>query len=960
MINRRPFKLTAAAAYTLGAGLSITAVLFGAVGALEYSKMQLAFEQRADQRTAAIQSGLNDAVEVLAVTNQLFVASAPVSRSQFQTFTAPLLQRYPFIQAFNYHRWLEDAARPAFEAQMRREFPGYAIREMADGQPVTAPRKAHYSVVEYLEPMAGNERAFGLDAGYRPEIRLAMEEVLRTGKPASTGLLPLAQATGKEHGLIMLMPVYRPGMPLDDYGQRQEAWQGDTAIVIRATTLVRKILEADGLLQDYDALLQVRVADGLVFSHGAVQESADTAPVRWLSWQQRSDYRKQFTVLGKEWEVRINALPRPFLADHIGSISTLAGGILSSLLMAAFVQSLVLRSRRVQMLVDARTAELRQSNERLNADVLARKRTERALLDSEQRFRRLLALSSDWYWEQDANLRFTSITGGFFDKGHIRPERFIGKTRWDATPGLQATRWGRDHMARLEARLPFSHFEYAIEGDDGVLRWYSTSGEPVYDAKGEFKGYRGTGAEITERKLSEQRIHHIAHHDALTGLPNRMLLQDRLAQAIAYANRSGHHMWVLLIDLDRFKFVNDSLGHKAGDILLKTVAQRLSGSVRESDTVARLSGDEFVAILSESNDAPLTPDVVQRVMNAVAQPVMLEGKEFLVTCSIGVAAYDGSVGDEAQHLIEHADIAMYAAKKQGRNGFRFYLPCMNEEALERLRIENALRNALARGEFMLHYQPQADLGDGAITGVEALLRWQHPEMGVVAPDRFIGLAEETGLIVPIGMWALQSACAQGKAWNDWRAAHGQPPLRIAVNLSARQFMQPSLASHVAQVLEETGLPPACLELELTESVFMNDVNQAATLLHGLKALGVTLSIDDFGTGYSSLSYLRSFPIDVLKIDRSFVNDIATDADDEAIVVSIIALAHNLKLRVVAEGVESREQLEYLRRHGCDQIQGYYFSRPVAPLQFEQMLRENKHLGWAELAPLAWMEAGTGT
>jgi diguanylate cyclase (GGDEF)-like protein/PAS domain S-box-containing protein len=958
MINRRQFKLTAAAAYTLGAGLSITAALFAAVGALEYSKMQLAFEQRADQRTAAIQSGLNDAVEVLAVTNQLFVASAPVSRSQFRTFTAPLLQRYPFIQAFNYHRLLEESARPAFEARMRREFPGYAITEMADGRAIAAPHKARYSVVDYLEPLAGNERAFGLDAGYRPEIRQAMEDILRTGKPASTGLLPLAQAVGREQGVVMLMPVYQPGMPVDDYGQRQAAWQGDTAIVIRATTLVRKILEADGLLQDYDALLQVRVADGLVFSHGEVPAPADAVPVRWLSWQQRTDYRKHFTVLGKEWEVRISALPRPFLADHIGSISTLAGGILSSLLMAAFVQSLVLRSRRVQMLVDARTAELRHSNERLNADVLARKRTERALLDSEQRFRRLLALSSDWYWEQDAHLRFTSITGGFFDKGHIRPERFIGKTRWDATPGMQSTRWGRDHMARLEARLPFSHFEYAIEGDDGVLRWYSTSGEPVYDAKGEFKGYRGTGAEITERKLSEQRIHHIAHHDALTGLPNRMLLQDRLAQAIAYANRSSHHMWVLLIDLDRFKFVNDSLGHKAGDILLKTVAQRLSGSVRESDTVARLSGDEFVAILSESHDAPLAPDVVQRVMNAVAQPVMLEGKEFLVTCSIGVAVYDGSVGDEAQHLIEHADIAMYAAKKQGRNGFRFYLPCMNEEALERLRIENALRQALARSEFMLHYQPQADLGDGAITGVEALLRWQHPEMGVVAPDRFIGLAEETGLIVPIGMWALKSACAQGKAWNDWRSAHGQPPLRMAVNLSARQFTQPDLAERIAEVLEETGLPPACLELELTESVFMNDVAQAVGLLHNLKALGVTLSIDDFGTGYSSLSYLRSLPIDVLKIDRSFVNDIATDEDDEAIVVSIIALAHNLKLRVVAEGVESREQLEYLRRHDCDQIQGYYFSRPVAPLQFEQMLRDNKHLGWAELAPLAWVEAGT--
>jgi diguanylate cyclase (GGDEF)-like protein/PAS domain S-box-containing protein len=958
MINRRQFKLTAAAAYTLGAGLSITAALFGAVGTLEYSKLQLAFEQRADQRTAALHSGLNDAVEVLAVTNQLFVANTQVSRSQFHAFTEPLLQRYPFIQAFNYHRLLEESARPAFEAQMRRDFPGYAITEMADGRPISAPRKVRYSVVDYLEPMAGNEPAFGLDAAYRPEIREVMEQVLRTGKAASTGLLPLAQGAGKEFGLIMLMPVYRPGMPVADYAQRQAAWQGDTAIVIRATNLVRKILEADGLLQDYDALLQVRVADGLVFSHGAAPVTTDNAPARWLAWQQRSDYRKHFTVLGKEWEVRISALPRPFLADHLGSISTLAGGILSSLLMAAFVQSLVLRSRRVQMLVDARTAELRQSNERLNADVLARKRTERALLDSEQRFRRLLALSSDWYWEQDTHLRFTSITGGFFDKGQIRPERFIGKTRWDATPGMAATRWGRDHMARLEARLPFSHFEYAIEGDDGVLRWYSTSGEPVYDAKGDFKGYRGTGAEITERKLSEQRIRHIAHHDALTGLPNRMLLQDRLAQAIAYANRSGHHLWVLLIDLDRFKFVNDSLGHKAGDILLKTVAQRLSGSVRESDTVARLSGDEFVAILSESAEAPLTPDVVQRVMNAVAQPIMLEGKEFLVTCSIGVAAYDGSVGDEAQHLIEHADIAMYAAKKQGRNGFRFYLPCMNEEALERLRIENALRKALERSEFMLHYQPQVDLGDGAITGVEALLRWQHPEMGVVAPDRFIGLAEETGLIVPIGMWALRSACAQGKAWNDWRAAHGQAPLRMAVNLSARQFTQPDLVAQVALVLDETGLPPACLELELTESVFMNDVTQAVGLLHDLKALGVTLSIDDFGTGYSSLSYLRSFPIDVLKIDRSFVNDIATDEDDEAIVVSIIALAHNLKLRVVAEGVESREQLEYLRRHDCDQIQGYYFSRPVAPLQFEQMLRENKHLGWAELAPLAWVEAGT--
>ncbi|SFV14169.1 bifunctional diguanylate cyclase/phosphodiesterase [Pseudoduganella namucuonensis] len=975
MTTRRPSKLALAAACTLGAGLAVTALLFSAVGRLEHSAARLAFEQRADQRTAALQSGLDDAVEVLAVTSQLFQTVAPVTRGQFHDFTRPLLARHPFIQAFNYHRMLAHAERGPYEARMRREFPGFQIMGIEDGRLAPAPDKPWYNVVDYLEPLAGNERAFGLDASYHPQIRQAIESMLADGRPAATGLIKLAQSIGNESGMVMLMPVYRPGMPTATSAQRHAAWLGDVATVIRATTLVRKILEGDGLLRDPQLALQVSVgapgaASSVVFSQGDMAQGTASASatafarlpgwLEWMDWTHRGEYRRGFTVLGKNWEVRLAALPRPFVEQHLGSLSTLVGGILFSVLMAAFVHTLVLRSRRVQMLVDARTADLQRSNERLNADVASRKRTERALQESEQRFRRLLALSSDWYWEQDVHYCFTSITGGFFDKGHISPERFIGKTRWDNAPEMLTTRWGREHIAKLEARLPFSHLEYAITGDDGVLRWFSTSGEPVYDATGDFRGYRGTGNEITERKLSEQRIQHIAHHDVLTGLPNRVLLQDRLAQAIAYANRSGHPMWVLLIDLDRFKFVNDSLGHKAGDILLKAVAARLQSSVRESDTVARLSGDEFVAILSEYPDAQLSPDIVQRVMNAVAQPVILEGKEFFVTCSIGVAAYDGTVGNQAHHLIEHADIAMYAAKKQGRNGFRFYQPVMNEEALERLRIEGALRKALERGEFVLHYQPQVDLGDGAITGAEALLRWQHPELGVVAPARFIGLAEETGLIVPIGVWALRTACAQARVWHDARVADGQAPLRMAVNLSARQFSQPDLAQCIADVLEETGLPPACLELELTESVFMDDVTQAVGLLHELKALGVTLAIDDFGTGYSSLSYLRSFPIDVLKIDRSFVNDLATDTDDEAIVVSIIALAHNLKLRVVAEGVESREQLEYLRRHDCDQIQGYYFSRPVGPLQFEQMLRDNKHLGRADIAAPARVEAETGT
>jgi len=946
--RRRSTPVSYAAALTLGAGLAATAVLFLAVSRLEYGKLSLGFQQRSAARVAAIQRGLDDAIEVLTVTNQLFRTVTPVTREQFNVFTRPLLHRYPFIQAFNFHRVMTRNEMLAYEQDMRRTWPQFRVTELKDGAIVPAPERPYYNVIDYLEPMQGNEPAFGMDVSPNKTVRSAIDHILRTGRPASTALLHLAQDPRQRNSFVMIMPVYRPNAPLNTYEQRHAAWIGDTAAVIRAPHLVHTILQYGGLLDDAELLLRVYIGpqagDGT-----AVYTTGQPAPVpgaldflpNWLALDFRNSETHSFDVLDQPWQVKIDALPRPFLADHLGSLSTLLGGILFSILGAAFVHTLVQRSRRVQLLVDARTADLQRSNEKLNADVAARQRTERALQESEQRFRRLLALSSDWYWEQDEKYRFTHITSGFFEKGHLNKDDYLGQTRWQANPDMLNTKWGREHQALLEARLPFSNLEYPLVGNDGVTRWFQTSGEPVYDNKGVFKGYRGTGSEITERKLAEQRIQHIAHHDVLTGLPNRMLLQDRLSQAIAYANRSGHPLWVMLIDLDRFKFVNDTMGHKAGDLLLKTIASRLQSSVRESDTVARLSGDEFVAILSEYPDESLSPDIVGRVMRALSQPVLLEGKEFAVTCSIGVAVYEAD-GTPAQHLIEHADIAMYSAKKLGRNCYQFYQPEMNEEAQERLRIEGALRKALERGEFVLHYQPQADLGSGEIVGVEALLRWQHPELGMVPPDRFIGLAEETGLIVPIGAWVLQTACAQARAWLD----EGLPELRMSVNLSARQFAQPGLVDAIGKVLAETGLPPRCLELELTESVFMNDVAKAVGLLHELKALGVTLSIDDFGTGYSSFSYLRNFPIDVLKIDRSFVGDIrseADEADQAAIVVSIIALARNLKLRVIAEGVETEAQLGFLRGHGCDEMQGYFFSRPIAAEGLQKMLSERRVL-----------------
>jgi diguanylate cyclase (GGDEF)-like protein/PAS domain S-box-containing protein len=556
-------------------------------------------------------------------------------------------------------------------------------------------------------------------------------------------------------------------------------------------------------------------------------------------------------------------------------------------------------------------------------------------------------MSSDWYWEQDEELRFVSVTGDFREKSGIAVERILGKRRWDYVPALADTAAGREHIACLAAREPFKNLEYRTVDENGEERWFCINGEPIFDDNGRFTGYRGTGSDITARKLTEQRVHHVAQHDVLTGLPNRSLLQDRLSQAVAYANRSGHPVWVMLIDLDRFKFVNDSMGHKAGDVLLMTVAARLRSSLRDTDTVARLSGDEFVVIVSQHEDQPLSSDIVQRVMDSVAQPMMLGPKEFFVTCSIGVAAYP-SDGTPAESLIEHADIAMYRAKKLGRNNFQFYTPAMNEESLERVRIESALHNALERNEFVLHYQPQVDLQTGRIVGMEALIRWKHPELGMVPPSRFVGVAEDTGLIVPIGAWVMRTACAQNKVWQD----AGLGSLRVAVNLSARQFSAADLVSGIEQVLSDTGLDPSCLELELTESLFMSDVTPAVELLHRMKSLGIKLSIDDFGTGYSSFSYLSRFPIDVLKIDRSFVNDITHDANDAAIVASIIALAHNLRLSVIAEGVETAEQLDYLRHQGCDEMQGYYFSRPLPAQEFEQLLRQHRSLAAPEDEPQA--------
>jgi diguanylate cyclase (GGDEF)-like protein/PAS domain S-box-containing protein len=486
-------------------------------------------------------------------------------------------------------------------------------------------------------------------------------------------------------------------------------------------------------------------------------------------------------------------------------------------------------------------------------------------------------------------------------------------------------------VERLMARGTLAGIELALRRRDGSPVWVLANAsllgseqEPVIE---------GTLVDITQRKYVESQLVHQAYHDALTGLPNRMLFQDRLTQALALARRSGCGLAVLFLDLDQFKLVNDTLGHAAGDRLLQRVAARLRRTMRLSDTVARVGGDEFGLLMPDVKRGSQAARMAEKILATVARPVEIDGQRLYVTTSIGIGLYPAD-GSEAEALLTSADIAMYRAKELGRNGFQLCSPAMNARSQARLTLENDLRQGIERQELRLFYQPQIDLASGRTTGVEALLRWQHPTRGLVPPDAFIGVAEEARLIVPIGEWALRHACEQAVAW----VVAGQPQRRMAVNLSAVQLQQRSLPAAIHRILVETGLDPRRLEVEITESAAIQNAALTVEMLTALRGMGVRIALDDFGTGHAALAYLRQFPIDALKVDRSFVADIAVSPQGRAIIKAIISLAHGLGIRVVAEGVETEEQLRFLADAGCDEYQGFLASAPLPPAQLGPLFR----------------------
>jgi len=486
-----------------------------------------------------------------------------------------------------------------------------------------------------------------------------------------------------------------------------------------------------------------------------------------------------------------------------------------------------------------------------------------------------------------------------------------------------------DHLKR---RIPYV-VDYRKRSKAGPYRWFHARGQALWDESGRATLMAGVVHDITPYREAEARIDFLANHDELTKLPNRALIRDRISQSLVQARRNGAQFAVMFLDLDRFKVINDAYGHPTGDALLVEAACRLKRLMREEDTVARLGGDEFLLLLPNLRRSADAYVVAQKILDAFERPLTMGALQAHVNTSIGVALYPQD-GHDVDTLVRNADVAMYRSKDLGGGVYQFFNAEMSRQTQRRVQLETHLRLALGRNELEVRYQPKVDIASGRLTGCEALTSWKHPAIGAVPPSQFIPVAEESGLIVPIGDWVLQTACAQNKAWLD----EGLGPIAVAVNVSARQFLRQDVVAWVMDTLRTTGLPPRLLELELTESLIAEDPDKVAATIRTLRAEGVRFSIDDFGTGYSSLGYLKRFPVDSLKIDQSFVKNVGTEPDDEAISLAVISLGHSLRLKVIAEGVETEAQRDFLLKHGCDEIQGYLFSRPLPPRELAETLR----------------------
>ena len=896
-------------ALPMSIALVLLALAYRQVVSWEDSRVRAQFERDSVHLSALLQKRLEEQVDMVRSIERLLLASDQVSRADFHEFVAPWMRLHPGTRSFTWNPYVRHAERAAFEEGIRSDYRvDYRIldRDPA-GQTSPATERREYFPVTHVEPEEGNHAVLGMDPLSFPVAGEAIERALATGQPAASARMRLVQEHGEQHAVVLYQAVFGSSPP---------------APVRAPLGVVSAALGMDDLLA---AVSRQAAAQGIAVRLSDRDAGPESALLAGDDRGQESVWPEEILArttsidfAGRRWELHTRALPR--YIEQLRSWAawgTIAVGVLTSAMLGALLLITTGNRRRIQALVEHRTAELQAASVRLHEN--------RAALIDAQRIARLgswetLCARDGLHASDELHLLLDSTAGDLNSLADLI-DAIAPASRAALTDALEraATEPGRIMLDCNTDSLPMRTLQFRIEGEH---------------VGGRLRRIRGTAQDVTALREAEARIRYLARFDPLTGLLNRSAWQDHAQDVLRHAARHDDRCAVLFLDLDDFKTVNDSLGHAAGDRLLAQVACRLGGCVRAEDLVARIGGDEFVILLSRLAHAEEPARVAERVLDALARPLQIDSQPLRVGASIGIALYPAD-GGEIDTLLKHADTAMYEAKESGRNAYRFFLPEMTQRVTRRLQTEAELRKAIESGDLRLHYQPQIDAASGRVYGCEALVRWQHPERGLLPPDRFVPFAEQSGLIVPLGEWVLREACLQQVRWRD----AGLPPLDVAVNISALQFRRRDFVATVARVLGETGADPARIELEITESALMDATPELVASFDQLVALGLTLALDDFGTGYSSLSYLKRLPLRRLKIDRSFVDGLPDNPEDAAITSATLSLARDLGMEVVAEGVETEEQRGYLCKRGCRAMQGYLFSRPLGVEEFGTWFEE---------------------
>ncbi len=907
--RRRAIALPLSIALILLVGLEIQ------VASWEQQRLQSRFERDASHLASLVRTRFADYLDVLQSTERIMVAAPSLDHDNFQQFAATWLGRFSGIQGIGWiPRTLPDGIAPlersARATPATRDF-RVVDRDLQNQLIALRPRTEYYPI-RHVAPLDRNRRALGVNVLSIPNAAEAIPRTLASGRPAAARAFELTQETEHKLGVVIYQRTLRPGATL------ASPPDGLVFVALRIEEAIDGILDAQPIAGIGYCLTEIdpQTPGGKRLAGLADCPVADRpGPGGLLPWQETFDYA------GQTWHLGFAADPT-YAPLHRGSETwtLIAIGLVSAGLLGAFLLASTGRARRIEELVGLRTGELADAGRRLAA--------QQAILTHAERIARLGS------WEAEPATGHSHWSAELYRILGLPPAvegrlaTLVAAVHPDDRSALEhalAQVEGGQDGAELDVRLPGAGGEtrtlhFTIEATPGADR-------PTL--------LRGTVQDVTANRAAEAHIQYLAHYDTLTGLPNRMQWISRAEQALAFARRHQMRLGVLFLDLDNFKTINDTLGHPTGDRLLSAVAARLSETLRDEDVLARIGGDEFVVLLPELARADDAATVARKLIASLTAPFQIDGQDLTISTSVGIALYPGN-GADVDTLLKHADTAMYGAKNEGRNDYRFFTPDMNSRAYTRLKLENALRRALERGELVLEYQPQWAMPEQRLIGVEALLRWNHPERGRVPPVEFIPLAEETGLIHSIGDWVLREACRQQAAW----LADGLPPLTVAVNISALQFRKPGFLARVREIITRSGTAPGHLELELTESALMQPTREIEEQLASLRNMGVGLALDDFGTGYSSLSYLKRLPLTHLKIDRSFVCDLPGDAEDAAIAAATLSIARDLGLAVVAEGVETEAQRDFLLERQCRVMQGFLFARPLPADEITMLLRDS--------------------